>query len=265
MSGHSKWSTIKRKKGANDAQRAKEFTKVARIITVAAQNGGDPNENPALALAIDKARSINMPKDNIERAITKAQGGSKGEGRLEAISYEGYAPHNVAIIIDCTTDNRNRTVGEVRSVIEKNGGTMAEGGAVSWQFSTIGRVLLEFETDEEKKERQSEKWNKDTATNPKLQKENAEEFELELYDIEGVQEIEVEEYGVAIYTEPTKLASVMKTIEEKGVKVTESEFIKISSNKIELENDDQIERVESFIEKIEELDDVSKVWTNLRD
>jgi YebC/PmpR family DNA-binding regulatory protein len=115
MSGHSKWSTIKRKKGANDAQKAKEFTKIARLITVAAQNsGGDPALNPSLAIAIDKARSVNMPNDNIDRAIKKGIGEGGNGGRLEEMSYEGYGPNNVAIIVDCTTDNRNRTVSDLR-------------------------------------------------------------------------------------------------------------------------------------------------------
>jgi transcriptional/translational regulatory protein YebC/TACO1 len=205
-----------------------------------------------------------MPKDNIERAIAKAQGGTSGEGRLEEISYEGYGPNNVALIIDCTTDNRNRTVGEVRSVVEKNGGTMAESGAVSWQFSTIGRILLEFETEEEKKERESEKWNKDKSINPSLDKQKTEEFELELYEIDGIKEVEVDEQGIAVYTEPTKLAHISKEIENRGVRITESEFVKISSNEIQLEDQNEIEKIEGFIEKIEELDDVSKVWTNMK-
>jgi transcriptional/translational regulatory protein YebC/TACO1 len=263
MSGHSKWSTIKRKKGANDAQRAKEFTKVARMITVAAQDaGGDPAMNPTLALAIAKGKAINMPNDNIDRAIKRGTGEGGTGGRLEEVSYEGYGPNNVALIIDCTTDNRNRTVNDLRSIVEKLGGRFTESGAVSWQFKTVGRILIEFATEEEIKARENIKWNdKDKLELPKLDKRNLEEFELSLYDITGVEDVSSDEHGVAITTEYSALNIVRKAIEEKGILISDAELVKVSSSTVELP-ESEIERMEQFLEKIEEYDDVQKVWTN---
>ena len=133
MSGHSKWSTIKRKKGAEDAKRGKIFTRLARDITLAARTSGDPDSNASLRLAIDKARAANMPKDNIERAIKRGTGELEG-GQLEEVTYEGYAPHGVALLVKCLTDNRNRTLAEVRRVFNRGSGSLAEAGAVTWMF-----------------------------------------------------------------------------------------------------------------------------------
>lgn len=265
MSGHSKWNTIKRKKGANDAARAKEFTKIARMITVAAQNaGGDPEMNPALALAIDKAKSINMPGDNIDRAIKRGTGGLNSGARLEEVSYEGYGPNNIALIIDCTTDNRNRTVSDLRSAVEKHGGRFAESGAVSWQFKTIGRILLEFETEEEKKARESAKWSdKSKMDKMKLSRDKAEEFELELYDLNGVLDVVMDEQGVEIKVEYSELNNIRKFIDQKGIKISDAGLIKESGSPVKLSEEEE-ERVERFIEAIEELDDVQQIWTNVR-
>ena len=142
MSGHSKWSTIKRQKGANDAKRGALFTKVAREISVAArQGGGDPDANYRLRLAIEKARSVNMPADNIKRTIDKATGGGEGE-QYEEIVYEGYGPGGVAILVEAATDNRNRTAAEVRSIFTKAGGQLAGSGAVAWQFEPRGLITV---------------------------------------------------------------------------------------------------------------------------
>jgi len=135
MSGHSHWATIRRKKGAADAKRGQIFTRLAREIVMAArEGGGDPDSNFRLALAIEKARGGNMPKDNIERAIRRGTGEDKEGGTLEEVTYEGYGPHGVALMIECVTDNRNRAVAEIRHLLSRSGGTMAEAGAVSWQF-----------------------------------------------------------------------------------------------------------------------------------
>lgn len=263
MSGHSKWSTIKRKKGANDAQKAKEFTKIARLITLAAQSGGDPAMNPTLALAIAKAKSINMPNDNIERAIKRGTGEGGNAGRLEEVAYEGYGPNNVALIIDCTTDNRNRTVNDLRSLVEKIGGRFAESGSVSWQFKTVGRILVEFASAEELKARENIRWNeKDKLDLPKLDKAKVDDFELSLYDLPGVDNVTTDDHGVEITTEYSALNAVRKAIEEQGIKVSDAELVKVSSSQVEL-GDAELERVEEFIEKIEEYDDVQKVWTNI--
>ncbi|MDH5506240.1 MAG: YebC/PmpR family DNA-binding transcriptional regulator [Anaerolineae bacterium] len=136
MSGHSKWSTIKRKKGANDAKRGQLFTRLAREIAISAREGGsDPDSNFTLRLAIDKARSNNMPKDNIERAIKRGSGEGKDGDILEQITYEGYAPHGVALVIETVTDNRNRTVADLRHLLNRAGGNLGEGGSVAWQFT----------------------------------------------------------------------------------------------------------------------------------
>ncbi len=265
MSGHSKWNTIKRKKGANDAARAKEFTKIARMITVAAQNGGgDPNMNPSLALAVDKARAINMPNDNVERAIKKGTGeGGSASAKLEEITYEGYGPANVAIIIDCTTDNRNRTVGELRSSVEKLGGRLADPGAVSWQFKSFGQILMELQTPEEKAALEKTKWN-DKQDKPKIARESVEDFQLELFDIPGVVDVIVDENGMEIRTEFVELNNVRKFIDSKNLKISEAGLLKESSNPIKLAEEDH-EKVHFFIEKVEEFDDVQNVWTNLVD
>ena len=142
MSGHSKWSTIKRQKGANDAKRGALFTKVAREISVAArQGGGDPDANYRLRLAIEKARSVNMPADNIKRTIDKATGGGDAE-QFEEIVYEGYGPGGVAVLVEAATDNRNRTAAEVRSIFTKTGGQLAGSGAVAWQFEPRGLIAI---------------------------------------------------------------------------------------------------------------------------
>src|SRR5512142_3024932 len=138
MSGHSKWSTIKRKKGAADAKRGAVFTRLTREIVMAARDGGsDINSNFRLRLAVDKARSENMPKDNIERAIRRGAGEDKDAAAFEQVTYEGYAPHGVAVMVECVTDNRNRTVAELRHALTKAGGSMAEVGSVAWQFDRV--------------------------------------------------------------------------------------------------------------------------------
>ncbi|HSG05146.1 MAG TPA: YebC/PmpR family DNA-binding transcriptional regulator, partial [Nitrospiria bacterium] len=143
MGGHSHWSTIKRKKGAEDARRGKIFTKVIREITTAARlGGGDPNGNPRLRLVIDKAKGVNMPADNIKKAIQRGTGELPGVNYEDAV-YEGYGPGGVAMLIETTSDNKNRTVAEIRNIIEKNGGHMGEAGSVSWMFHRKGRIVVD--------------------------------------------------------------------------------------------------------------------------
>ena len=144
MSGHSKWSTIKRKKEATDAKRGQMFTRLAREIAIAAREGGDPATNFSLRLAVDKARAANMPKDNIERAIKRGTGELKGEDLAE-VMYEGYGPHGIAMLVSVVTDNRNRSIADVRRVFSRKGGTVAEPGAVAWQFKRRGYITLPAE------------------------------------------------------------------------------------------------------------------------
>ena len=150
MSGHSKWSTIKRKKGANDAKRGQLFTRLAREIALAArEGGGDPDVNFTLRLAIDRARANNMPKDNIERAIKRGTGESKDGSALEQLNYEGYAPHAVALVIEVVTDNRNRAVADIRHVLGRHGGSLGEGGSVAWQFNRVAYFAFPCESCDE--------------------------------------------------------------------------------------------------------------------
>lgn len=237
MSGHSKWSTIKRKKGAEDARRGKMFTRLARDIMVAVrEGGGDVNFNAALRLAVDKAKVANMPKDNIERAIKRSTGELAG-GTLEEVTYEAYAPHGVAVLIQCLTDNRNRTLSHVRAVFNKNGGNMAEQGAVSWMFDTKGYITL-------------------TAGQM-----DSDDIFLIAADA-GAEDVEFSDETVEIYTPPTELHTVVQTLEEVGLKVEEAELSQIAQNEIELPPKDTIS-IMNIIELLEELDDVDKVYSNL--
>src|SRR6476659_31053 len=187
MSGHSKWSTIKRQKGVNDSKRSAMFTKVAREIAVAARaGGGDPDANYRLRLAIDKARSINMPADNIKRSIEKATGGGEAE-QFEEIVYEGYGPGGVAVLVEAATDNRNRTAAEVRSIFTKTGGQLAGSGAVAWQFEPRGLIAV-----------------------PRTGSVDADEVALTAIDA-GAEDVDTDDQeAIEIYTEPGSLESVRK-------------------------------------------------------
>ncbi len=237
MSGHSKWSTIKRKKGAEDTKRGKIFTRLGRDIMLAARSGGgDPSANPSLRVAIDKARAANMPKDNIERAIKRGTGELEG-GQLEEITYEGYAPHGVALLIDCLTDNRNRTVGEVRRIFNKYGGNMAEAGAVSWMFDKKGYITLDSDGLD------------------------GDEVFMLAVDA-GAEDVDIGEEVIEIFTPPEALHEVTSILEDNGLKTADSELSKIPKNEIELAVKETLS-IMSIIELLEDLDDVDKVYSNL--
>ncbi len=237
MSGHSKWSTIKRKKGAEDAKRGKMFTKLARDITLAARHGGgDPGANPALRLAVEKARRANMPKDNIERAIKRGTGELEG-GDLEEITYEAYAPHGVAMLIKCTTDNRNRALSEVRKVFNKHGGNMAEQGAVSWMFDLKGYLTVPAD-----------------GVDP-------DDVFLAAVDA-GADDVEISDDVIEIYTAPDALHAVRDALEAAGFKVEEAELSQIPKNEIELDVKETL-AIMNIIDLLEESDDVDKVYSNL--
>ncbi len=236
MSGHSKWSTIKRKKGAEDAKRGKIFTKLARDITLAARQSGDPSANPALRLAIDKARRANMPKDNIERAIKRGTGELEG-GELEEITYEAYAPHGVAMLIKCTTDNRNRALSEVRRVFNKHGGNMAEQGAVGWMFDLKGYLTVPAD-----------------GVDP-------DEVFMAAVDA-GADDVEVSDDIIEVYTAPDSLHAVREALEAAGFTVEEAELSQFAKNEIELGVKETLS-IMAMVELLEESDDVDKVYTNL--
>lgn len=238
MSGHSKWATIKRQKGAADIKRGQQFTKLANAIVIAVKQGGgaDPESNFKLRLAIDKARTYNMPKENIERSIAKASGGVDSGDFQEAL-YEGFAPGGVAVIIEVVTDNKQRTVSEVKNVIEKNGGTLGNPGSVSYLFTRVGEIAV-----------------------PVNGKSEDELFEMavELNSNDYV----VESDHVIFYVDPTKLFQSKKLLEEKGMSVSSAELVYKPINILEVA-DESKQKIASFIEKLEDLGDVQNVFVNI--
>ena len=238
MSGHSKWSTIKRKKGANDAKRGKLFTKIAREIQAAARMGGpDPDSNIRLRFALDKAKAANMPKDNIQRAINRGAGLEKGAD-LEEITYEGYAPHGVAVIVETLTDNKNRTVAELRHHFTKAGGNLAANGAVSWQFERKGQITIKMD--------------------------GVDEDELFMVAADaGAEDVDFEDKNAAVVTTAdTDLGAVRDALTEAGYEIEDVELAMIPKMEMELPVD-QAMKVMGLLERLEDLDDVQKVYSNL--
>jgi YebC/PmpR family DNA-binding regulatory protein len=237
MSGHSKWSTIKRQKGANDAKRGAMFTKVAREIAVAARaGGGDPDANYRLRLAMDKARSINMPAENIKRAIEKATGGGE-DVQYEEIVYEGYGPGGVAVLVEAATDNRNRTAAEVRSIFAKTGGQLAGSGAVAWQFEARGLITVP--------------------------RDGSDPDEVALAAIDaGAVDVDTESDPIEIYTEPADLESVRTALDTAGVNVDGAESAMLAKQTVSLEAD-QVRKAMRMVDLLEDLDDVQRVTTNV--
>jgi len=245
MSSHSKCSTIKRKKGANDDARGKLFTKLARELQVAAREGGpDSDANVRLRLAIEKARAENMPKDRIESAIRRGAGLDKDAADIEEILYEGYTPHGIAVLLECLTDNRNRTIAEVRRCFTRANGNLSEPGSVAWQFTTKGYVAIHLQ---------------DGDGNPV--ELDAEEIFMEALDA-GAEDVEVSDDAVEIYTERTDLAQVDKTLRKAGIQPNASELIKQPNQTLSLDTRDGLS-VLQLLESLEELDDVNRVHHNL--
>jgi YebC/PmpR family DNA-binding regulatory protein len=238
MSGHSKWSTIKRQKGVTDAKRGALFTKVAREISVAArQGGGDPDANYRLRLAIEKARSVNMPSDNIKRTIDKATGGGEAE-QYEEIVYEGYGPGGVAVLVEAQTDNRNRTAAEVRSMFTKSGGQLAGSGAVAWQFEPRGLITV-----------------------PRSGALDADEVALAAIDA-GAEDVDTDgDEAIEVYTSPGDLETIRKALESAGVPVESAESAMIAKQTVELDAS-KARQALRLVELLEDLDDVSRVTAN---
>lgn len=239
MSGHSKWATTHRQKEANDAKKGKIFTKMANVITIAArEKGGDPETNFSLRVAIDRARSANMPKDNIEKAVKRGTGELEG-AQIEELYYEGIGPANSQFVIKCLTDNKNRSASEVRHIFSKFGGSL---GSVMWNFDKKGVVRINRE--------EAEKGRLDT-----------EEAELELIE-KGIEDIIREEEGTTIYMPISALADIKKHLDDKGIE-TESANIEYVAKNIRSVSDDDKQKIEKFIEALEDLDDVSDHYTNV--
>ncbi len=237
MSGHSKWSTIKRKKGAVDAKRGKIFTKLIKEIMVAARmGGGDPGGNPRLRAAILEARAENMPKDNIERAIKKGAGGGEGEN-YEEITYEGYGPGGVALLVECMTDNRNRTVADVRHYFSKSGGNLGESGCVSWMFEKKGVIqVASAGLDEDKL--------------------------MELALDAGAEDVLEEEDVFIIHTTPEELDAVVAALEKGGVTIREAAPSMEPKTTVEVTEEKSARALVKLMECLEDHDDVQKVHAN---
>ena len=238
MSGHSHWATIRRKKGAQDAKRGQIFTRLAREIVIAArEGGGDPESNIRLAYAVDKARSQNMPKDNIERAIKRGTGDLKESNIFEEIVYEGYAPHGIALLIACVTDNRNRAVAEIRHVLNRIGGSMAELGSVSWQFKHISYFSFP------------------------LEKHNSDEI-FELAVEAGADDVLFDNGSAEIFGPVEAFKEISDRLKMAHIHPEEAELRYSPNNEVELSSDETLQVLRG-IEGLEELDDVQIVFSSL--
>lgn len=237
MSGHSKWSTIKRKKGANDAKRGKIFSKLIKEISVAArQGGGDPDGNPRLRSAIAAAKAENMPKDNIARAVAKGSGGGDGD-TYEEILYEGYGPGGVAVLVECMTDNRNRTVADVRHFFAKSNGNLGENGCVAWMFDKKGQILVDKEL---------------------ISEEDLMDKALEV----GAEDVIEDENEFQVLTGVDDFNDVRDGLEEQGVEFLEASISMIPQNTIEVADEKLATSLLKLLENLEDHDDVQKVHAN---
>ncbi|MGD8398453.1 MAG: YebC/PmpR family DNA-binding transcriptional regulator [Anaerolineae bacterium] len=237
MSGHSKWSTIKRKKAAEDAKRGKIFTRLGKEIALAAREGPDPDVNPKLALAIDKAKAANMPKDNIERAIRRGAGLDKDAAALEEIMYEGYGPHGVALMISVVTDNRNRAVADIRRWFNKLGGGLGESGCVAWQFEPRAYFTLEPDDLEP-------------------------DYVFDVAVDSGADDVVFSDDMIEIFAEPDDFAAVRESLQKSGLKLDSAELTMVPKTTIELTEKQAMQNM-NLISQLEELDDVQDVYSNL--
>lgn len=234
MSGHSKWATIKRQKSANDAKRGVLFTKLGNQIAVAARSGSDPSTNSALAMVVDKARKVGMLSSNIERSIQRVS--DKSAAQLEEVMYEGYGPGGVAVLVECATDNRNRTLPEVRAAFTKNGGSMAEQGSVSFQFSRKGAIRI---------------------------KRQGEDLELAAIDAGAEDIFQEDETGeTVIHTAQNELAKVRDSLKAAGFEIADAELTYVPNNSIEISDPETARKTINLMDALEDLDDVAATHTN---
>ncbi|MGB8467723.1 MAG: YebC/PmpR family DNA-binding transcriptional regulator [Candidatus Babeliales bacterium] len=237
MSGHSKWATIKHKKAAIDAKRGKAFTRIAKEISVAAKQSSDPNANPRLRHLIEKAREMNMPFDNINRAIKRGTGELPGVS-YESHLYEGYGPHNVAVIVETLTDNKNRTVAEIRRLFTSAGGSLAEGGAVSWMFKKLGVIRTKEVTG--------------ISEDTMLEK---------LIDFD-INDLQLDDNVFTIICEPQSLEKIKQTLVKENIAIESAELEWVAQNKLSLA-EAEAQKAITFLEELEEHDDVQNVYANL--
>ena len=237
MSGHSKWSTIKHGKAVTDARRGKLFTKLAKeIIAAVRQGGGDPDANFRLRMAVQRARDSNMPSDNIERAIKRASGDGAGQDQMEEVVYEGYGPGGTAILLEALTDNKNRTVSDIRSTLTKTGGNLASAGAVAWQFAQRGLVVIDAPP------------------------EDAEDLALLAIDA-GAEDFETVDMTLHAYTAGDSLEHIRKTLAEGGASVKSSELSMVPTSTVTMD-DKTARQALRLLDQLEELDDIQKVYSN---
>ncbi len=237
MSGHSHWAGIKQRKGVNDAKRAKVFTVLAKPIVIAAQaGGGNPDTNFQLRAAIDKALAYNMPKANIDRAVKRGSGEMKGE-KMEEVVYEAKGPGNVMMLIKATTDKKNRTLGEVKTALTKNGGKFGEAGSSMWNFDPVGAIIIETDG------------------------KNIEELEMAAIEA-GAKDMKTEEGAFVIFTEPTELQAVQDKLKASGLKIAEANLSYLPKSTIEIDATTR-EAYDKLLEVLDELDDVDEIFDNL--
>ena len=235
MSGHSKWSTIKRQKALSDAKKSTAFTRVGNAIAIAARSGDDPTTNFALRLALDKARAVNMPSANIQRSIDRGSG-KLGGAALEEATYEGYGPGGIAVIVECATDNKNRTYPDVRTAFTKHGGNLAEAGAVSFQFARQGQIRAVFKGD-------------------------ADEAMLTAIDA-GAIDAEEDDQELLIYTDPKQLAAVREALGTAGLDVTEAELVYRPKQTVTITDPEVARKIMNLMGALDELDDVTNTYSN---
>jgi YebC/PmpR family DNA-binding regulatory protein len=239
MSGHSKWHNIRVKKGAADAKRGKIFTRHAKLIEIVAQKGGDPSMNPSLRVAIDNAKADSVPNANIERAIKKGSGELKGD-RMEEVVYGGYGPGNIALIIECLTDNKNRTLSNIKLALGKNGGSFAESSSVLWMFERKGVVSFQMSDGSTK---------------------SLDDLELELIDV-GAEEFESDDGTVTVTTDMTSWTKVRDYLKQNGFDVQSAGLKYMPTQKSDIKDAETAQKLMKLVDAIEEDDDVSEVHTN---
>ncbi len=241
MSGHSKWANIKHRKMAQDAKRAAIFAKLAKNITLAAKNGGNPETNFALRLAIEKAKQANVSKENIERAIKRGTGELRDSAAIEEIVYEAYGPGQVAMLIKVATDNRNRTLSEIKNILNKNGGKFVEGGGVNWQFEPVGMFCISQEETKKLKDQ--------------------DELELKLIEF-GAKDLLWKENDLYVFTTPSELKNIQEKTEKEGIKTKDAELIFWAKNTIKIDEKSRKE-YEKLLEFLDDQDDVVEIYDNL--
>lgn len=239
MSGHSKWANIKNRKEAMDKKKGNIFSKMAKIIEVAARKGGNPTMNPSLRLVMEKARSVNMPNDNIERAIKKGTGEDKSV-QLEELVYEAYGPEGTQLIIELITDNKNRTLAEIRHILSQYNGRLAEGGSVKWNFNQMGVIGVKYQTSSIKKD------------------------DLELMAIDaGAEDIKWRDDNLEVYTKPENLESVKEKIKNNNIEIEDSGLEWIPKNEIEIKDEQVKKQLEQLFEALDDNEDVNEIYSNI--